>query len=472
MAAATQTLLNAALEYAQRGWAVLPIHTAPGGVCSCGDPHCDHPGKHPRTRHGLNDATTDETQIRAWWMRCPDAGIATIPGRCGYVVFDLDGPEAVPEAQRLGLLAEPTLEGESGREGGRHLWFLRPDFEVGNKRGDLTNIDIRCDNGYVVLPPSIHPNGKQYRWRSAHEENALLLPPLALAFLRSVNVRANGGNSRGSVEHAAPVLPQRIPKGQRNSALTAEAGRIARTATDCEEVERKLIAFNLDRCDPAFPEPGVRGIAKRIWEREKRSRSEGRKNRPRSSGPAAAWMMRSTDYPCREPHALDDLGHLLDLTRLIVCNEEMLIKTGHGRARPAWVADGEAEVAVRFLENRWRWSRRRLRIALQRWKDWGLIELLPPFRRGHASRVRITGWVCCDPAWGQSSAANEGQPCRAAKTNAGNGVGEHRPTSNGQALGAQKGHNSTALTRRGVGRWLRLSPNLEVEFSRNSARAA
>jgi len=170
MAAALRTHLNAALKYARRGWPVFPTHTAKNGVCSCGDPcTVDSPGKHPRTLHGQNEATTDEAQIREWWTRWPDAGIATIPGRCGYVVFDIDGPEALLEAQQLGLLAEPTLEVVTGRDGGRHLWCLRPAFEVSNRCGNLRYLHIRGDKGYVLLPPSIHPNGKRYRWRSQDE---------------------------------------------------------------------------------------------------------------------------------------------------------------------------------------------------------------------------------------------------------------------------------------------------------------
>ncbi len=245
------------------------------------------------------------------------------------------------------------------------------------------------------------PERKAVRWRGADGENALALPLWrSRSCAASTSMRAGGTQPIGGAR--PPVLLKRIPKGQRNDALTSEAGRIARTARDGEGVERKLTAWNLDRCETPSPEREVRGIAKRIWEKEQRGRAKGGRNRRRSSGPEVRWAMRSTDYACREPHALDDLGHLLDLARLIVCNEEMPIETGHGRVRSAWVADGEAEIAARFLENRWGWGRKRLRIALHRWRERELIELVPPFKHGSYTRVRVTGWVRCDSAWGQA----------------------------------------------------------------------
>src|SRR4051812_26698629 len=56
--------LTAALSYARRGWAVFPLHTLIDGVCDCRRACGRDAGKHPRTSHGLTDATTDEGQIR------------------------------------------------------------------------------------------------------------------------------------------------------------------------------------------------------------------------------------------------------------------------------------------------------------------------------------------------------------------------------------------------------------------------
>lgn len=53
----------AALEFASNGFFVLPLHTPGPGGCSCRR-DCDSNGKHPRTEHGVKDATTDPEAIR------------------------------------------------------------------------------------------------------------------------------------------------------------------------------------------------------------------------------------------------------------------------------------------------------------------------------------------------------------------------------------------------------------------------
>lgn len=66
-----EIFLNYALDYATKGWAVIPLYPInQKGYCSCGmAKNCESPGKHPRTKNGLKDATTDIEQIKKWWPK-------------------------------------------------------------------------------------------------------------------------------------------------------------------------------------------------------------------------------------------------------------------------------------------------------------------------------------------------------------------------------------------------------------------
>src|SRR5262245_32630479 len=55
---------DAALWYAVAfGWSVVPLHGVDAPGCTCGKENCASPGKHPRTKNGLKDATTDPKTI-------------------------------------------------------------------------------------------------------------------------------------------------------------------------------------------------------------------------------------------------------------------------------------------------------------------------------------------------------------------------------------------------------------------------
>ena len=85
------SMMEAALWYAERGFSVFPVHCVRNRVCSCDQPDCAHPGKHPRTTHGFRDATTDPTCITDWWTRWPDANIGIPTGAAsGLLAIDID----------------------------------------------------------------------------------------------------------------------------------------------------------------------------------------------------------------------------------------------------------------------------------------------------------------------------------------------------------------------------------------------
>jgi len=146
-------LLEAALKYAQLGWQVFPLVPKQ---------------KVPITAHGVKDATSDTDQIKVWWAKWPDANIAVACGKeSGVYVIDVDvtkagdvnGYESLKEFPPL-----PETITQDTPRGGFHAFF-HTDNPPANRNNFRPGIDIRGDGYYVVLSPSIHPNGGVYTWK-------------------------------------------------------------------------------------------------------------------------------------------------------------------------------------------------------------------------------------------------------------------------------------------------------------------
>lgn len=138
-------LLQAALDYAARGWRVLPLEPR---------------GKRPLWSLGWEDASSDPERIRAWWEHQPEANVG-VACTGSLVVLDVDGDQGLATLheleQRHGRL-EATYMVSTGR--GRHLYFRRPeDLADGWRYGGL---ELKA-SGYVVAPPSVHPSGAHYQ---------------------------------------------------------------------------------------------------------------------------------------------------------------------------------------------------------------------------------------------------------------------------------------------------------------------
>jgi hypothetical protein len=163
--------LEAALRYAGWGWAIFPCHEPIQHECSCGHGDCASPAKHPRTRRGLHDATTDPDRVVAWWHRWPSANIGVRTGsNSGLVIIDIDhrpgGDVALVALERAHGALPRTATVETGA--GRHYWFAHPGGTIRNSVSRLgPGIDVRADGGYVIAPPSSHITGRRYRWTAA-----------------------------------------------------------------------------------------------------------------------------------------------------------------------------------------------------------------------------------------------------------------------------------------------------------------
>jgi uncharacterized protein YdaU (DUF1376 family) len=175
------SMMETALDYAARGWFVFPLYSPLGNGCSCPKgKECKNPGKHPRTLHGLNDASTYAGQVSAWWSKWPNANIGIATGkRSGLLVVDLDHHGDKNGESTLSALAEEygsvpnTLTAKTGT--GVHLYFQYPVQRTNCSAGKVgEGIDVRSDGGYVVAPPSRHASGREYAWVNAEQPLAEL----------------------------------------------------------------------------------------------------------------------------------------------------------------------------------------------------------------------------------------------------------------------------------------------------------
>ena len=150
-------ILDAALEYAEAGYAVIPVRRS---------------DKSPYPANGSHDATKDPNTIRTWWRWWPDANVAIVCGHVSGYLFALDvdvkdGKHG--DREILKWQAEhgdfPNTVRQITGSGGIHYFFRSEDIaEYKNTVDALPGVDVRGEYAYVVVAPSVYSDGRTYSW--------------------------------------------------------------------------------------------------------------------------------------------------------------------------------------------------------------------------------------------------------------------------------------------------------------------
>ena len=170
-------LFELAARYLRRGWSVIPQI-----------PRTKRPYiKWKRFRERI--PTLDEW--REWSKRWPNAGLMLILGSVSKViVVDVDGKEAYDAMlQRVGKIPDaPKAFSGSGDPFKFHLFFRHPDgIETKAKFTPWhPKLEFRGTGGALVLPPSLHPSGRRYRWENDARILRGELPPLIGPILQTL----------------------------------------------------------------------------------------------------------------------------------------------------------------------------------------------------------------------------------------------------------------------------------------------
>jgi hypothetical protein len=187
----TTRVHRAALAYAERlSWKIFPCF-----------------GKFPALSreeggHGFKDGTADLEQIDRWWWRWPNANIGLACGLSDLAVVDIDqhgkdGDAAWAEYSASHPVPD-TPEGLTGG-GGRHLFFAA---DVPS-RVLCEGVELKAGGGYVILPPSRHPSGREYAWDAGYRIDETPIAPLPEWLFQKIGRR----KARNYVEHESRVEP-------------------------------------------------------------------------------------------------------------------------------------------------------------------------------------------------------------------------------------------------------------------------
>lgn len=253
MTATVTPLLDAALEYARRGWYVIPCRIE--GV----DQNDKKITKLPKGWQHVG--SLDLGVIQGWFG--PGAGgywtsIGIDTGRSGLVVVDLDathGKEGINAWAALGgVMASYTVATPTG---GIHLYFRAdPERPVKASADEIApGVDTRGTTGFVFAPPSTYVKGTYAETSFADWENLSLVPDIVA--MRVPDRKRGPASPPTGVHEAAGPAPVpgmatlRLPAGTPRYPA-AEANRRITAALDIVRNTPEGGGFNHRLNDAAF----------------------------------------------------------------------------------------------------------------------------------------------------------------------------------------------------------------------------
>ena len=305
MAEEATTFLDAALDYASRGWSVFPL--VPGA-------------KNPLTANGFKDASSDPEQIRQWWTATPDANIGLPTGAVnGISVLDVDVKDGAPGEATLARLLDRvgcSLDGYAQVRtwsGGRHVVLAYSALARNSVRCYGDGLDGRNDGGYIVAAPSVI-EGQAYQWIVEPAPNTILPCPGWLLEAARPNV-SNGASPDMDADWADALMLAGVDKGERDyqaHRLICHARDSGRSKSECTV---RVTLFG-SRCRPPFDPATDRNIADKIEREYRRPRLGAATERPWPDGVPPYSQQNQQPQQQEQQHEPQTPNQTLEITNM------------------------------------------------------------------------------------------------------------------------------------------------------------
>lgn len=238
-------MLEEALQYVRRGWYVFPCREKPGTPFTKDGELVTPPEKTPYVAKGLNDATLDEDQVKAWWTTWKNAMIGINAGKSGLFVIDIDKKHV----NGLDTYTQWDINDTAGLKsitpsGGMHIIFTGTGKSTTNGK---TGIDTRGEGGYFIAPPSNIIDGEYVGEYKRFNDWSVppgvipdglmskLFPESTVEYVKGSTTQGTG--KKGPSKFTIDFIQFGAEKGDRNRSLFKAAADLAGCGYSQEEAE-------------------------------------------------------------------------------------------------------------------------------------------------------------------------------------------------------------------------------------------
>jgi hypothetical protein len=169
--------LRLALRCARGGIPVVPLYGTKNGACVCGDEFCRRCGKHPRTKNGIADATTDATEIKRLWAKWPKARIGMVMGApANLISIETRGAPGRRALRKITGSIPPTV---TIRNHDRRLFLFRSDRLPAHSGKIADGVRVLGDGTVIIAPLSLDESTGKRRFAKGRAPGAIEIALIA-----------------------------------------------------------------------------------------------------------------------------------------------------------------------------------------------------------------------------------------------------------------------------------------------------
>lgn len=196
---------DAAVELGKLGFYVFTMARPVGpGMCSC-NAKCENIGNHPLTNNWEKESTTDEVDIRDMFTFRKAANIGVAIEKSGLVVIIINGSpegiESLKSLKEMGDLGQPLKSITGGDE--ILLIYKSGSISFKSRKNILPGIDVRGQDDFFVVPPSLHASGYKNQWLTP--PNTVELSELPEWFAKLILQHGNSASDTGNSGKISPL---------------------------------------------------------------------------------------------------------------------------------------------------------------------------------------------------------------------------------------------------------------------------